>query len=86
MRKKELTLKNMIETLVNASWTNDDILRISNMFYEMYSAGFIGVCTWRKFSRITDGWHYDADYNNILDGNETVVWNFESDGEYHYGE
>lgn len=86
MRKKGLTLKNMIETLVNASWTNDDILRISNVFYEMYSAGFIGACTWRKFSRITYGWHYDEAYERILAGDGTVVWDFESDGEYHYGE
>lgn len=86
MRKKELTLKNMIETLVNASWTNDDILRISNMFYEMYSAGFIGVCTWCKFTRITHGWHYDEANKHILDVNETLVWDFETDSEYHYGE
>ena len=86
MRKKELTLKNMIETLVNASWTNYGILRISNMFYEMHSAGFIGVCTWRKFAKITDGWHYDEAGECILDVNEMVVWDFASDGEYHYGE
>lgn len=80
MRTKTLTLKNMVETLANASRSNGDICRISNMFYELYSLGFIGACTWQKFNCITDGWHFDASSQRILDSNNVIVWDFETDG------
>lgn len=58
---KALNLKNMKETLVNYSGTQDEFNKIWEGFYQMVCLGFISHDLWMKFSDECQGWIIDED-------------------------
>lgn len=63
-KTKNLTLKNMKETLVNYSDNQEELDKIWNGFYLMAYLGFINENTWRKFSEQSKEWYKDIPWEN----------------------
>ena len=64
---KALNLKNMKETIVNYSGTQEEFNKIWDAFYQMACIGFISQDTWRKFFDQCHGWYIDEENACVRD-------------------
>ena len=82
---KNLTLKNMKETIVNFSGDQETFDKIWETFYRMTCLGFIDRDTWRKFTDQCRGWCVDEENACIYDiqcGTDSIVWKYTPDAKY----
>ena len=81
---KALNLKNMKETYVNYSGTQDEMDMIWNGFYRMACIGFISRDTWTKFYDKCKGWYIDENLACVRDSanEDEIVWAYTPDAEY----
>ena len=61
---KTLNLKNMKETQVNYSGTQEEMNKIWDTLYQMVCLGFISNDLWMKFSDECQGW--------VIEGNKVI--------------
>lgn len=85
---KVLNLKNMKETIVNYSESQEEFDKIWDGFYQMACIGFISQDIWEKFFDQCGGWYVDEEDACVRDahyrpeGTDSVVWAYTPDAEY----
>lgn len=87
-KAKALNLKNMKETIVNYSGSQEEFDKIWDGFYQMACIGFISQDTWGKFFDQCRGWYVDEENTCVRDecrcpeGVDSIVWEYTPDAEY----
>lgn len=75
---KALNIKNMKETLINCSGTQDEMDKIWDSFYQMATLGFIDSKAWEKFYNECAGWYITEDQSEVRDSRheDKVIWTY----------
>ena len=84
MKAKTLTIKNMKETLVNYSGSEDEMTMIWDTLQKMCCMGFITNDTWVKFFDQCHGWYVTEDQSEVRDSanDDKLIWKYTSDALY----
>ena len=80
---KALNLKNMKETYINMTGSNEEMERIYNAFWEMSCLGFVKPETWTKFFNWAYYLHMSGDGESVLGEHDEIIWTYNPGSEYH---